>query len=362
MIQPKYNGGAQMATIPYEKQLIIEAGIPLFELEKRSTARLDNNDYGYANCKASKHQNSMNLPIQVIWFSGKKGYVRYSRDPNGRYIGYCPDDPEWFNRTLLSSTIRGGKFKISKYINDNGLVTVGSEITEEINYIGTMLHDWVAKMDNSVVFRSKNEMEVKEYVNKKRTEGLNVQGPIWGLVEKIERVRENHRHDWMFSPEYQQEIIPEMKRRINQKFNREVKELNRQPEIEKAVSKMMPQILSNMTVKQLSDILKKKVEEARKGEVVEDGVLYSDGVPLEKLPINKIRSIAVKEYKIKTQSKTREELINLINKKIKKQLDEAETTEEEIEDVNDVLGPPTPEEIKNREAAGLPPLETVERI
>lgn len=349
-----YNGGAQVAMLPYEKQLIIDAKIPLFELEKRSNARLDNNDFGYVNVKAIKNDNSNNLPIQLIWYSGKRGYVRYTRDRNGRYIGYCPDDPEWFNRTKLSSTILSGKFKISKYINEIGLVTVGSEITEEINYIGRMLHDWVAKIDGVVVVRSKEIKEVEEYVKKKRTEGVGIQGPMVGLIEKVERVRENHKHDWMFSPEYQNEIIPEMKKRINQKFHRDIQTIRHtQPDIEKVVSKMVPQIISGMSIKQLSDILKKKMEEEK--DVIKEGVFYSEGVPLDEIPINKIRSIAVKNFNIKTKGKTREEMITMINEKIKK-------SPEKYEDVNDILGPPTPEEIKNREAAGLPPLETIESI
>lgn len=354
MIQPMYNGSAQMATLPYDKQLIIEAKIPLFELEKRSTARLDNNDMGYANCKAVKNDRSSNLPIQVTWYSGKKGYVRYTRDQNGRYVGYCPDDPEWFNRTRLCSTIQSGKFRIAKYINEMGLITVESEITEEIRFIGTMLHDWIAKIDGSVVMRSKNEAEVKEYVNKKRLEGIAIQGPIWGLIEKIEKVREDHRHDWMFSPEFQQEIIPEMKRRINQKFNREIKAIkDNQPDLEAAVSKLVPQIISGMSLKQLTELVKKKKDDMYKGEVIEDGTLLSDGIPLEELKLPKIRTIAIKEFDIMTEGKTREELISLINEKIK---------ESSSDDVNDIVGPPTPEEIKNRELAGLPKLETIESI
>lgn len=354
MNQPMYNGSAQMATLPYEKQLIIEAKIPLFEFEKRSTSRLDTNDMGYANCKAVKNDRSSNLPIQVTWYSGRRGYVRYTRDQNGRYVGYCPDDPEWFNRTRLCSTIRSGKFRIAKYINELGLITVESEITDEINFIGTMLHDWIAKVDGSVVLRSKNELEVKEYVNKKRTEGIAIQGPIWGLIEKIEKIREDHRHDWMFSPEFQQEIIPWMKKQINLKFNREVKAIkNNQPDLEAAVSKLVPQIISNMSLKQLTEIVKQKRDEMYKGEVIEDGKLLSDGVPLDKLKIGKIRTIALKEFGIMTEGKTREELIVLINEKIR---------ESSSDDVNDIVGPPTPEEIKNREMAGLPKLETVESI
>ena len=353
-----YNGSAQMAVLPYEKQLIVEAGIPLFELEKRSSARLDNNDFGYANCKAIKHENSDNIPIQLIWKAGKRGYVRYSRDPNGRYIGYCPDDPEWFNRTRLCSAIKSPKLKISKYINELGLVMVGSEITEELNFMGNLIHDWIAKINGCVVIRSKNEQEVKEFVNKKRREGIEIQGPLWGLVEKLERVRENHRHDWMFSPEFQQEMIPDIKKKIDQKFNRDVKNIQKQqPDLESAVAKMFPQMLSEMSVKQLTEIVKKKLEKGYKGEVIENGQLLSDGIPLEDLPINKIRTIAVKRFGIKTNKKTREELIKQINNKIKKISDE-----EEPEDVNDILGPPTPEEIKNREEAGLPPLETIEKI
>lgn len=358
MVQPMYNGSAPMATIPYEKQLIIEAGIPLFELEKRSSSRLDNNDLGYANCRAIKHENSDNIPIQLIWKSGKKGYVRYSRDELGRYVGFCPDDPEWFNRTRLCSAIRNPKLKISKYINELGLVTVGSEITEELNYIGFRIHDWVAKMNGSIVIRSKDEREVQEFVNKKRREGLEIQGPLWSLVEKLERVREFHRHDWMFSPEFQQEMIPEIKKEINQKFNRGMKTLQREkPELEAAIVKMVPEIIQGMSIKQLTDIVKKKLEEGEKGEMIKNGKLFSNGIPLEDLPINKIRTIAVKRFGIKTNKKTREELITLIEKKIKKVSDDSEP-----EDVNDLLGPPTPEEIKNREALGLPPLETVEKI
>jgi hypothetical protein len=355
MIQPMYNGSAQMATLPYEKQLIIEANIPLFEFEKRSMARLDNNDMGYVNCKAYKNDNSSRLAIGVVWYTGQNAYVRYSRDQNKRYVGYCPDDPEWFNRTRLCSTIRSNKFKIAKYINENGLITVGSEITEEINFIGTMLHDWVAKIDGAVVIRSKNEMEVKEYVNKKRTEGIAIQGPVWCLIEKIERIREHHRHDWIFSPEFQQEIIPEMKKRIKHKFNREVKEFkDNQPELDTIVSKMFPDYIKSMPLKELVKIVKKKKEEMCKGDIIdEDGNLFSDGIPLEKLKLNKIRSIAVKEFDIATEGKTRDELISLINHNIK-----IGTSN----DINDIVGPPSPEEIKNREMAGLPKLETIENI
>jgi hypothetical protein len=109
-----------------------------------------------------------------------------------------------------------------------------------------------------------------------------------------------------------------------------------------------------MSVKDLTELLKKKKAEMYKGEVIdEDGKLFSDGVPLENLKIGKIRTIAVKEFQIITEGKTREELITLINKKIK---------ESASDDVNVILGPPSPEEIKNREMAGLPKLETVESI
>jgi hypothetical protein len=354
MNQPMYNGSAQVVTLPYDKQLIIEANIPLFEFEKRSTARLDTNDMGYVNCKAVKNDRSDNMPIQVFWFTGQKAYVRYSRDQNNRYVGYCPDDPEWFNRTRLCSTIQSGKFKIAKYINENGLVTVGAEITEEIKFIGTMLHDWVAKIDGCVVIRSKNEKEVKEYVNKKRTEGVAIQGPLWGLIEKIEKIREDHRHDWIFSPEFQQEIIPEMKKRINQKFNREIKVIqDSQPDIQAIVSKMVTQSINDMPLKQLTQFVKKKKEEMNKGVNIREGKLYSDGVPLERLKVTEIRIIAVEKFDIMTDGKTREELITLINQKLKETVSD---------DVNEIVGPPSPEEIKNRELAGLPKLETIESI
>lgn len=358
MVQPNYNGVAQMSMLPYEKQLIIDAKVPLFELEKRSRARLDSNDMGYVNVKAIKNDNSDNLPIQLIWFSGRKGYVRYSRDRNGRYVGYCPDDPEWFNRTKLSSTILSGKFKISKYINESGLITVGNEITEEIRFIGVMLHDWMAKIDGVVVIRSKQIKEVQEYVNKKRAEGIAIQGPMFGLIEKIERIREFHRHDWLFSPEYQQEIIPEMKKRIKQKFNQDVNLIkSEKPEIEEMVSKMIPDILSKMSIQQLGNIIKKKMEEQKDDPVILNGELFYEGIALKDLPYNKIKTIAVKNFSIKTKGLTRDELITMIDKRIKDS-----DGEEESQDVNEILGPPTPEEIKNREAAGLPPLETIESI
>lgn len=360
MVQPMYNGSAQTATLSYDKQLIIEAGIPLFELEKRSSARLDNNELGFASCKAIKHENSDRLPIQLIWKTGSNGYVRYTRDQVGRYVGYLPDDPEWFNRTRLCAAIQNTKLKISKYINALGLVTVGAEITEEMNYIGTMMHDWVAKMHGCIVIRSKDVNEVHEYVDKKRAEGCEIQGPIWVLIEKLENVRKKHRHDWIFSPEFQLEMIPEMKKRINQKFNREMNALKiEQPEIQSVVSKIVPQVIYGMSIKELTDIVKKKINNDYMGEVIENGQLYSNGIPLEDLPINKVRTIAVKMFNIKTHKKTRDELIREINIKIKEPSDD---DDKEPEDVNDILGPPTPEEIKNREAAGLPPLETVEKI
>lgn len=358
-----YNGGAQMANLPYDKQLIIEFGIPLFELEKRSTSRMDTNDMGYANCKATKNDNSRNQPITIRWFAGRSGgYVRYSRDPNNRYIGYCPDDPEWFNRIKLCTSIENSNFKIAKYITEDGLIIVGSEITDEINLIRNELTVWTAKIDGSVVIRSKNELEVKEYVNKKRIEGIAIQGPIRVFIEKIERIRDNHKHDWIFSPEFQNEIIPSIKEKINKKFNRDVKELkDKQPEFEAAVSKLVPQFLNNMSIKQLTDIVKKKMADQAKDGIIKNGKLFLDDVPLERLKINKIRTVAVKKFGILTEGKTREELIHLINEKIKATYDN-DNKKEESDDVNDIVGPPTPEEIKNRELAGLQPLETVETI
>jgi hypothetical protein len=178
---------------------------------------------------------------------------------------------------------------------------------------------------------------------------------MWALIEKIERIRELRRHDWVFSPEFQQEIIPEMKKEIDRKFNREIKNIkDNYPEIKTVVSKLVPEYIKSMSVKDLTELLKKKKAEMYKGEVIdEDGKLFSDGVPLENLKIGKIRTIAVKEFQIITEGKTREELITLINKKIK---------ESASDDVNVILGPPSPEEIKNREMAGLPKLETVESI
>lgn len=350
MIQPNYNGGAQVAMLPYEKQLIIERKIPLFELEKRSSSKLDSNDYGYVNVKATKHENSDRIPIELKWFSGRVGYVRYSRDQNGRYIGYLPDDPEWYNRTKLSATILNSNFRISKYINELGLITVSAEITEELNLIGSEIRDWVAKIESIIVIRSKNIKEVEEYVKKKRSEGIAIQGPMLELNERLGRIRDGgHKHDWIFSPEYQNEVIPEMKEKINKKFKRDVKQT---PEIESAVSKVIPQFLSNMSIEQLNYLIKKKMEEEPKEDVIKNKQFKSNGVPLEELTINKIRTIAVKDFGIKTLGKSRAELIDLINEKIR----------ETSDDVNDVVGPPTPEEIKNREAAGLPPLETVESI
>lgn len=345
MIQPMYNGSAQISKLPDDKQLIIDAGISLFVLEKRSRAKFDSNDYGYANCKAIRYENSNNLEPQLIWFSGKRGYVRYTRDENRRYIGYCPDDPEWYNRILLSSSIQSGKFVITKYIHaKSALITSGQEITEEIYYIGTLMHDWVAKIDGEVVIRSKSEKEVMDYVKKKRFNGTEIQGPVWALIEELEILREGHRHDWMFSPEFQNKIIPDWKNKISLKF--------KSPELEAAITKMVPEILNNMSLKQLTAIVKKKRDEMYQGEYIENGELFSDGVALKDLPMNKIRTIALKEFKIKTKGISRDELIRMINEKIK----------EPSDDVNDLVGPPTPEEIKNRELAGLPPLETIESI
>ena len=353
MNQPMYNGSAQAATLTYDKQLIIEAKIPLFELEKRSMSRHDTNDVGYANCRAVKNDNSNRLAIQLKWYFGGRGYVRYSRDENGRYVAYCPDDPYWYNRTLLSSTIRNSRFTIAKYINELGLITVGSEITDEINFIGTMIHDWVAKIDGVVVIRSKDEMEVKEYVNQKRSQGIAIQGPVWGLVKRIENIRENNRHDWMFSTEYQQDIIPWMKKQIRDRAVRDIQALKvSQPELMEAATKVFPEILKQMSFKQINEIAKKKKEELDKEGTIIKGKLYLEGVPLERLKVNDIRTIAVKKFNILTDGKTREELIEMIKEKIR----------ENSDDVNDVVGPPTPEEIRNRKNAGLPELETIESI
>lgn len=326
-----------MAILEDQHQLAVEEGIPLFELHKNKRGFVDNQDLGYLNVRVSDGYDGISRHAirSVRWFSGKNAYLKYENKGKGLLVAFCPDDTDerhqfhhWHNRIMLAGTIHSGQFRIVRYHTINGVLPEG-RITEEILYLSKLIHDWKAKVkETGEIFRSKDRDKVFDFVRKAREKEQTVTEPLFSKIEKIEKIIEIHRGTWIYSPEFQNDVLPGIKEAIEKKF---------QPKpITPDLGSQIREYFSTMTLEQ-----KRQFIEGMGGSVPSEPEASSpDGKPLNELTDIELKRIAG-GMKITTTEKTRDELIRAID----------DASGQKGNDIESVVGPETEEEKSIREEA-----------
>lgn len=373
MNKPMSNGGSNggnnafyntpMTTLTHEQNLIIEEGIPLFEFHKVRRGKIEEKDLGYFNVKVYDNLNEFThrASRRQRWFTGKSAHIPYTHQGKGLLVAFCPDDPEWYNRIRIAAAIHAGQYRIVRHHSMFGSLPE-QRITDEMFYISHMTHDYVAKIDREVAFRSRNRDEVDEFVRKKQADSIKVQGPLFSKVAPIEKLIAVHGHNWIFSPEFQNEMKPAMQEKIANKFGSPGKsKAGVDPaEIESLIQTNIQAALQNMTADQVAALLKSK--KAAAGETEDDdtnsvelsGIKTHKGEPIETANTNSLKAFAINQLglKISGQKLTREEIISAIIK--------AKRGIQNEDSIDDVVGPPTAAENEARKSQGLDPLSTEE--
>jgi hypothetical protein len=206
-----------------EHQAIIEAGIPLFELQKPKVNHMGERDFGPFNVVV-KNEVGANSTIEqkVDWMMGNRATIMYEPNKMGFCYGYCPDDPWWHNRIWLASNITANIFLINRYITEEGLLP-SKRITDEIRFIEQYIHDWKVMFGKEFLFRSKDMIEAREFARNfsEKNVGKQVQ-VIYAKIKEIEDIM--HGGDgpnWLVGAKFQQESLPKLKEAVADKFKKE---------------------------------------------------------------------------------------------------------------------------------------------
>lgn len=327
-----------MAILPEEYQLIVEDGIPLFEMHKVMEGRLDAKDLGYFNVRVKDSFFGGSARRSVRWFAWKNAYITYSHIGKGRRVAFCPDDinerheyHHWHNRIMLAGAIHSGQFRIVRYHTLQGVTSEG-RITEEILFLSRLIHDWKAiDKTNGDVFRSNDREKVIQFTMERQKDEHETTEVIFSKIEPIEKLIKLHRRSpggWIMSPEFQTELLPDIKKAVTEKF--------KPKQVAPDVGGQIQEYFKNMTPEQRRQFIEGEnlsVAGPQNPESV-------DGKKLEDLKINDLRRIAA-GMKILSTNKTRDELIKEI--KI--------SSKGRAASIEDVVGPETEEEKNIREAA-----------
>lgn len=317
-----------MAILEDRYQLMVEEGIPLFELHKTKGGKMDSQDLGYLNVRVSDNYDGITRVARrtVRWFSGKNAYITYHHRGKGVLVAFCPDDinerhefHHWSNRIRLASTIHSGTFRIVRYHTINGVLPEG-RITEEILFISKLIHTWKANVENESSFRSDDINEVRDFVRSQRAREKKVSEPIFSKREDIEDLISMYRSEWVYSPAFQTEILPEIKEKVAAKFAPTA-----------PVRSDFARDFQNhfgMSVDELKAMLRREPAQS------------PEGKPLEELTDAEVKRIAV-PMKISISGKTRDEIIREIKA----------GSNSKSSDISDIVGPETEEEKRTREAA-----------
>jgi hypothetical protein len=254
-----------------QQELIIDAGINLFELQKPKINPAGTQDFGPFGVSVTNPLDpDGRVFINVEWLMGDRAYLKYYPErKNGVCFGFLPDDPWWFNRIWLASNRAAGLFIINRYITQNGLLP-GSEISSEIKFIEEYIHDWKVVVGKEVMFRSKSLPEATEKAREIAEKTGKRSQLIFAKIEEIERARSDNRHaHWIMSDDLQNGIIKRLKAAVDEKFGAAKKEagsVNIAAEIEKYIGGLNSAALLDL----MSKAKEKDVARSIEGKTLKD--------------------------------------------------------------------------------------------
>ena len=343
-------GTTPMVVLEDKYQLMLEERIPLFELHRNRPSKLDAQDLGYLNVRVNDSYNGLTSRVirSVRWFSGKNSYIAYSYNKRrNTSIAFCPDDindrheyHHWYNRIMLASTIHSGKFRIVRYHTVDGVISEG-RITEEILYLSRLLHDWKAKIlvrdgedlrATGEVFRSRDRDEVIDFIRKTRSEGREVSEPVFSKIKEIEDIIKLKRSEWIFSPEFQQGILPGIKSEIEKRF--------KPKKVTSDFKSQMVEAFSGMSAEEKASMFEQVFGAKLVQPAVQEKPSSPEGKSLSETSEKELFRIA-SGLRIDVIGKTREEVENEIEQR----------NSPKSNDIESVVGPETEEEVKIREDA-----------
>lgn len=223
------NGALSFLRLNEAEQLVVDAGIALFEIRKIQRSFLPLKDFGFWDVKVRQNLGNTSDQLQYIkkWYDGQTAYITYN--PNrktGVCVGFCPDDPLWHNRIMLSGVIDSDNFRIDRYHTRDGVLS-GAQITDELNIIKNFIHDFkvVDTKTNKLIFRNFSRKPCEEaasaYEEKNgiqdnesdKTIPKRVQ-IIWTKIERIEKLIALHGGRWFTVEEFQKGIRVEIQDKI----------------------------------------------------------------------------------------------------------------------------------------------------
>ena len=192
---------SSLVQLPEAKQLVIDAGWPLFEVRKTKLFDNTQRDFGYWDCRAwdDVDPGTLRATYRWRWFDNDNAYIEYFPNKKGLCTAFIPDDPIWHNRIMMACAISEGKFSIQRYHTKDGTVPA-NVATTYITVIRNYIFEWkvILKETGECVFRSKKADECNAFAD--ATEDpteveLGKLKPIEGFIKQLGP-------RWMSSPEW----------------------------------------------------------------------------------------------------------------------------------------------------------------
>ncbi len=268
-----------IAVLPENKQRIVAYGINLFEVRKNKRQYINIPDFGYYDVRVSEgiYEYTMTYRYDARWYKGTRAYVDYTPDKKGILTGYIPDDEEYHNRIMLASNINSGTFRILRYHTQSGFLPE-KRIVQEIMFIRDLIHTWnvdlIEGKKRTRIFVDPDENKCREFAREQEKDGKKV-NVIYGKIKPIKVLIDKYGQKWLFSPEFQAEIIPDIKEKVAERFASDSTQpsgINLEDQIASVLQSMGPE--------KIAELMNKKT-----------GNPSNAGKPLEELSINTLRSL-----------------------------------------------------------------------
>lgn len=210
-------------SLPEKAQMIVSAGINLFELRKTQPFSYAQRDFGFWNVRAYEDTmpGTFRLRYRTVWFTGQNAYIEFT--PNQRDIctAFCPDDHLWHNRITLAATIDEGSYTIELYHTSDGFIP-GRKLVREILIIRDYMQAYKVMDDRNKklrkeVYRSKSRDEAISFANEWAEKNSSaVPSVIPCKIKELEELIKKHGGAWIQCPEFQAIHRPKIQDLINQ--------------------------------------------------------------------------------------------------------------------------------------------------
>ncbi len=226
--------------------MILEAGIPLFELKPTTLQYYPDKIMGLWAIKVNQRVTAANkVQTTTDWYRKRSAYVTVEVfGKNGKRFAYVPDDPVWHNRVCMLPIVLGArpKYEILRYHTQEGFAS-GARAIKELVMLRDLTQEFIVyDRDRKVeVFRSFDGVECDNYIAAaKRKDADNEVSVIGGaevLIKKaqlrkpsdhlelrivkqphIQKIIDRVGIDWFTDKEWTSEVLPDIKRQIADRF------------------------------------------------------------------------------------------------------------------------------------------------